>query len=127
MFLGYSVVLHLWSIAQGGFTIPGTISACAIDTPIPTATPANPLGIAATSAPTALSSSQLMPVVHWFGYVDLRKNPPLLDRLIRVLGEEVGERFGVDDLCMFVPPRSQASLIKNRHSARIGARHRYAW
>jgi len=48
-----------------------------------------------------------MPVVHWFGYADLRKNPPLLDRLIRVLGEEVEERFGVDDLCMFVPLRSQ--------------------
>jgi len=49
-----------------------------------------------------------MPVVHWFGYADLRKNPPLLDRLIRVLGEEVEERFGVDDLCTFVPLRSQA-------------------
>ena len=68
-----------------------------------------------------------MPVVHWFGYADLRKNPPLLDRLIRVLGEEVEERFGVDELCTFVPPRSQAPLIKNLHSARIGPHHRYAW
>ena len=117
----------LMRITQGGFTIPGTVSACAIDTPIPTATPANPLGIAATSAPTALSSSQLMPVVHWFGYADLRKNPPLLDRLIRVLGEEVEERFGVDELCMFVPFRNQAFLIKNPHSARIGSHHRHTW
>lgn len=53
-----------------------------------------------------------MPVVHWFGYADLRKNPPLLDRLIRVLGEEVDERFGVDELCTFVPPRRQAPLIR---------------
>jgi len=68
-----------------------------------------------------------MPVVHWFGYADLRKNPPLLDRLIRVLGEEIDERFGVDELCTFVPPRSQAPLIKRLHSARIGPNHRYAW
>ena len=68
-----------------------------------------------------------MPVVHWFGYADLRKNPPLLDRLIRALGAEVGERFGVDELCTFVSHPSQALLTMNLRSAGIGPHHRYAW
>lgn len=83
---------------QGGFTIPGTLSACPIDSPIPTSSPANPLGITATSAPTALSSTKLIPLIHWFGHPDLKKNPRLMEHLIRVLCEEVMERLESDVL-----------------------------
>jgi polyribonucleotide 5'-hydroxyl-kinase len=83
---------------QGGFTIPGTLTACPIDSPIPTSSPANPLGITATSAPTALSSSKLIPLIHWYGHSDIRKNPRLVERLIRVLNDEIAERLETDIL-----------------------------
>ncbi|KAG8811709.1 Cleavage polyadenylation factor subunit clp1 [Serendipita sp. 399] len=84
--------------SDGGFTIPGTLSACVIDSPLPTSSPANPLGITATSAPTALSSSKLTPLVHWYGHTDVRKNPQLIEHLIRVLNEECQERLEIDVL-----------------------------
>ncbi|EJD05703.1 Clp1-domain-containing protein [Fomitiporia mediterranea MF3/22] len=77
---------------EGGWTVPGTISACPISTPIPTQTPANPLGSTATSAPAALSSSALLPLVYWYGHAEARANPLLMDRLIRNLGENVTSR-----------------------------------
>ncbi|KAL5490182.1 CLP1 [Sanghuangporus weigelae] len=83
---------------EGGWTVPGTISACPITTPIPTQTPANPLGSTATSAPTALASSALVPLVYWYGHAEVRQNPLLLDRLIRNLGENVISRHDNDPL-----------------------------
>ncbi|KAG8769964.1 Cleavage polyadenylation factor subunit clp1 [Serendipita sp. 397] len=84
--------------SDGGFTIPGTVSACVIDSPLPTSSPANPLGITATSAPTALSSSKLTPLVHWYGHTDVKKNAGLMEHLIRVLNEECQERLEIDAL-----------------------------
>lgn len=84
--------------SDGGFTIPGTLTACPIDSPIPTSSPANPLGISATSAPTALSSSKLIPLVHWYGHPDVQKNPRLVEHLIRVLNNNVQERLEDDVL-----------------------------
>jgi polyribonucleotide 5'-hydroxyl-kinase len=60
--------------------------------PIATASPANPLGSAATSAPTALSSNALIPLSYWYGHPETKRNPVLLDRLIRNLGENIRER-----------------------------------
>ncbi|KAG1754357.1 Pre-mRNA cleavage complex II protein Clp1-domain-containing protein [Suillus lakei] len=54
--------------------------------------PANPLGSAATSAPTALSSNALIPLSYWYGHAETKRNPVLLDRLIRNLGENIRER-----------------------------------
>lgn len=84
--------------SDGCFTVPGTISACAIDAPVPTQTPANPLGFSATSAPTALSSSALLPTVYWYGHAEARQNPLLLDRLIRIMGESVITRQDRDPI-----------------------------
>lgn len=77
--------------------MPGTISACSIEMPIPTQSPANPLGSTITSAPTTLSSSALLPIVYWFGHAEVRRNPLLMDRLIRNLGENVMARHDVDN------------------------------
>ena len=81
---------------QGGWTVPGTISAVPITAPLGTASPANPLGSAATSAPTTLSSNALLPLVYWYGHPEIRRNPLLMDRLIRNLGENVMERLDED-------------------------------
>ena len=84
--------------SEGGWTVPGTISACPIETPIPTQTPANPLGSTTTSAPAALSSTSLLPLVYWFGHDEVRQNPRLMERLIRNLGENVTARHQKDQI-----------------------------
>jgi polyribonucleotide 5'-hydroxyl-kinase len=89
------VVAHPETI-QGGWTVPGTISACPVNMPIPTSSPENPLGSSATSAPTALTSSALLPLVYWFGHVETRRNPKLMDRLIQSLAAKVNERLQND-------------------------------
>ena len=81
---------------QGAWSVPGTISAAAVRSPIGTASPANPLGSAATSAPTALPSNALIPLTYWYGHPDTKSNPQLLDRLIRNLGVNVVDRYGID-------------------------------
>lgn len=89
--------LHFTHIlTQGGWSCPGSISAAPVTSPLPTCSPANPLGSAATSAPTALSSNALLPLVYWYGHVESKRNPLLLDRLIRNLGENVNEKFDAD-------------------------------
>ncbi|EUC57845.1 mRNA cleavage and polyadenylation factor CLP1 [Rhizoctonia solani AG-3 Rhs1AP] len=80
-------------VNDGGWTIPGTMSACPLSSAIPTCTPANPFGATATSAPTALSSSALLPVVHWFGHTDPKRNPQLVEKLIRTLANGVKQKF----------------------------------
>jgi len=82
--------------SEGGWTVPGTISAVSVTAPLGTASPANPLGAAATSAPTILSSNALLPLVYWYGHPEIKRNPLLMDRLIRNLGENVMERLDDD-------------------------------
>jgi polyribonucleotide 5'-hydroxyl-kinase len=67
-----------------------------VRSPIGTSSPANPLGSAATSAPTALASNALIPLTYWYGHPDTKSNPHLLDRLIRNLGVNVLERHDAD-------------------------------
>ncbi|KAG8733061.1 hypothetical protein FRC11_008942 [Ceratobasidium sp. 423] len=80
-------------VNDGGWTIPGTMSACPLSSAIPTCTPANPFGATATSAPTALSSSALLPMVHWFGHTDPKRNQQLVEKLIRILADSVKQKF----------------------------------
>ncbi|KIJ69109.1 hypothetical protein HYDPIDRAFT_172583 [Hydnomerulius pinastri MD-312] len=82
--------------SEGAWTVPGTISAAAVRSPIATASPANPLGSAASSAPTALASNALIPFTYWYGHAETKRNPQLLDRLIRNLGVNVVERYDND-------------------------------
>ena len=81
---------------QGGWAVPGSISAAAIFSPIPTSTASQPLGAAATTAPTSLSSSALLPLSYWFGHNEIKRNPLLMDRLVRNLGETVKEKHEYD-------------------------------
>ncbi|KAF8919363.1 hypothetical protein CPB85DRAFT_1373536 [Mucidula mucida] len=67
-----------------------------VSSPIPTCSPANTLGSAATSAPTSLSSNALLPIAFWYGHSEVKKNPLLMERLIRNLGEIVSERQSND-------------------------------
>ncbi|KAG6860579.1 Cleavage polyadenylation factor subunit clp1 [Termitomyces sp. Mi166 len=83
--------------SEGGWAAPGAISAALVHSPIPTCSPANPLGSAATSAPTALPANALLPLVYWYGHADTRRNPLLMDRLIRNLGENVREKYDYDE------------------------------
>lgn len=78
--------------SEGAWIIPGTVSAAVVTSPIATSSPVNPLGSAATTAPTVLASNALTPLVYWYGHSEIKKNPLLLDRLIRNLGENVMER-----------------------------------
>ena len=64
--------------------------------PIATGSPANPLGSAATTAPMSLSSNALLPLVYWYGHPEIKRNPLLMDRLIRNLGENMDDRFEHD-------------------------------
>ncbi|KAH9035396.1 Clp1-domain-containing protein [Lactarius pseudohatsudake] len=82
--------------SEGGWTIPGTISAAPVTASLGTSSPASPLGSAATSAPTILSSNALLPLVYWYGHPEIKRNPLLMDRLIRNLGENVVERHDLD-------------------------------
>lgn len=84
------------STIQGGWTVPGTISACPVNMPIPTSSPENPLGSSATSAPTALTSSALLPLVYWFGHVETRRNSKLMEKLMQTLAKKVNQRLQND-------------------------------
>ncbi|KAF9564418.1 hypothetical protein CPC08DRAFT_705370 [Agrocybe pediades] len=82
--------------SEGGWAAPGTISAAPILGPIPTASPANPLGNAATTAPLSLTANALFPLAYWYGYSETKRNPLLMDRMIRNLGENLNDRFELD-------------------------------
>ncbi|KAF5389881.1 hypothetical protein D9757_003556 [Collybiopsis confluens] len=56
----------------------------------------NPLGFAATSAPTTLASNAILPISYWYGHADTKRNSVLMDRLIRNLGFNVQERIDHD-------------------------------
>ncbi|THH06497.1 hypothetical protein EW145_g4045 [Phellinidium pouzarii] len=95
---GWTLMFVSVDPSEGGWTVPGTVSACPMKMPIPTQSPANPLGSTVTSAPTALSSGALLPLVYWYGHAEVRQNPLLMDRLIRNLGENVNSRHLGDSL-----------------------------
>lgn len=65
---------------------------------ITTSSPANPLGSSATSAPTALTSSALLPLVYWFGNLEMKKNPLLMDKMIQNLARDINERLDSDPI-----------------------------
>ncbi|KAG8887086.1 Cleavage polyadenylation factor subunit clp1 [Tulasnella sp. 332] len=81
---------------EGSFTVPGAISASVISMPIPTSTPANPFGNTATSAPTALTSSALVPMVYWYGHPDTKRNQPMMEQALQNLATTVKERMRAD-------------------------------
>ncbi|KAH9930627.1 uncharacterized protein B0H18DRAFT_992607 [Fomitopsis serialis] len=81
---------------EGGWAVPGAIAAVPVSSPIQTSTPATTLGCAASSAPTHISSNALLPIAYWYGHAETKRNPLLMDRLIRNLGENVSERWDHD-------------------------------
>ncbi|KAK7693831.1 Cleavage polyadenylation factor subunit clp1 [Cerrena zonata] len=82
--------------SEGGPMLPGTLSATPIPTPIQTSTPAHTLGSSATTAPTHMASNSLMPFGYWYGHAEIKRNPLLMDRLIRNLGVNIWDRWDVD-------------------------------
>ncbi|KAJ3712227.1 Pre-mRNA cleavage complex II protein Clp1-domain-containing protein [Lentinula raphanica] len=96
---------------EGGWACPGALSAAAVHGPIPTYSPANPLGSAASSAPTTLSSNALLPLVYWYGHAGMKRNPLLMDRLIQNLGYNVQTKFDQD------PEGSAAGIIVDTPSS----------
>ncbi|KAI0672749.1 Pre-mRNA cleavage complex II protein Clp1-domain-containing protein [Trametes maxima] len=82
--------------SEGGWAAPGAISAASISAPLQTATPASPLGVAATSAPSHVASNALLPLSYWYGHAEMRRNPLLMDRLVRNLGENIRDRWEND-------------------------------
>lgn len=41
----------------------------------------------------SLGSNTLFPLVYWYGHADPKRNPQLMERLIRNIGENMDERF----------------------------------
>ncbi|KAI9069980.1 hypothetical protein FKP32DRAFT_1663111 [Trametes sanguinea] len=83
---------------EGAWAVPGAISAASISAPIQTATPASPLGAVATTAPNHVASNALLPLSYWYGHAEMRRNPLLMDRLIRNLGENIRDRWENDTI-----------------------------
>ncbi|KAF7311476.1 mRNA cleavage and polyadenylation factor CLP1 [Mycena kentingensis (nom. inval.)] len=90
---GWSPLLVNLDPSEGGWAAPGAIGAAPIHTPIPTNTPASPLGTAASSAPSALSSNALLPLAYWYGHSEIKRNPLLVERIIRNLGDSVKDKI----------------------------------
>jgi len=76
--------------------LPGTVSATPISSPLQTSTPAHTLGNPATSAPAHMLSNALLPCGYWYGHAQTKRNPLLLDRLIRNLGENILDKWDND-------------------------------
>ncbi|KZT26576.1 hypothetical protein NEOLEDRAFT_1196965 [Neolentinus lepideus HHB14362 ss-1] len=89
---GWSPILVNVDPNEGGWAVPGAISAASVNTPIVTSSTANTLGSVATSAPVTLSSNALLPLFYWYGHKEAKRNPLLMDRLIRNLGQNVQDR-----------------------------------
>lgn len=111
--------------SEGAWSAPGALSIAPVHGPIPTYSPANPLGSAATSAPMAMSSNALLPVVYWYGHPDTKRNPLLMDRLIRNLGENVNDRFELDQegrssgVIVDTPSSFASSSTSNDHRQKL--------
>lgn len=93
---GWSPLLINTDASEGGWATPGALSVASVHSPIPTYSAASPLGSAATSAPTALASNALLPLVYWYGHTETRRNPLLMDRLIRNMGDNIAEKYDLD-------------------------------
>ncbi|KAF8891289.1 Pre-mRNA cleavage complex II protein Clp1-domain-containing protein [Infundibulicybe gibba] len=93
---GWSPLLVNVDPSEGGWAAPGALSVAPVHSPLPTCSPANPLGSVATSAPTALSSNALLPLVYWYGHAETKRNPHLMERLIRNMGDNVNEKYQLD-------------------------------
>lgn len=93
---GWSPLLINVDPREGAWAAPGALSVAAVHDPIPTYSPAHPLGSAATSAPTSLSSNALTPLVYWYGHAETKRNPLLMDRLIRNMGENINDKYEND-------------------------------
>ncbi|KAJ7343155.1 Pre-mRNA cleavage complex II protein Clp1-domain-containing protein [Mycena albidolilacea] len=93
---GWSPLLINTDPAEGGWAAPGALSVAPVRTPLPTCSPGSPLGAAATSAPTALSSNALIPLAYWYGHAETKRNPLLIERIIRNLGENINDKYQVD-------------------------------
>ncbi|KAJ7905838.1 Clp1-domain-containing protein [Mycena olivaceomarginata] len=63
--------------SPGGWAAPGALSVAPVRTPLPTCSPGSPLGAAATSAPTALSSNALIPLAYWYGHAETKRKSTL--------------------------------------------------
>ncbi|TEB25916.1 hypothetical protein FA13DRAFT_1713574 [Coprinellus micaceus] len=124
---GWSPLLANVDPSEGAWAVPGSLSVTAVKSSIPTFSPATPLGFSATSAPVVISSHAHKPLVYWYGHNDTKRNPLLMDRLIRNLGENVNDRFDmypeskaagviVDTPASFAsnssPPEHRQKLIK---------------
>lgn len=72
------------------------MAAAAITAPLQTATAASPLGAVTTSAPNHVSSNGLLPLSYWYGHAEMKRNPLLMERLIRNLGENIRDRWEHD-------------------------------
>ncbi|KAL9715439.1 Cleavage polyadenylation factor subunit clp1 [Leucoagaricus gongylophorus] len=90
---GWSPVLVNLDPNDGGWAAPGALSAAAVRDPIHTYSAATSLGSAATTAPMSLASNTHFPLVYWYGHADPKRNPKLMERLIRNIGENTEERF----------------------------------
>ncbi|KAJ7286129.1 hypothetical protein C8J57DRAFT_1286803 [Mycena rebaudengoi] len=93
---GWSPLLVNADPSEGGWAAPGALSVAPVHSPLPTCSPGSPLGAAATSAPTALSSNALLPLAYWYGHAESKRNPLLMERIIRNIGENVNEKYQVD-------------------------------
>ncbi|KAF6763856.1 hypothetical protein DFP72DRAFT_986592 [Ephemerocybe angulata] len=93
---GWTPMLVNVDPSEGGWAIPGALSATPVKGALPTYSPASPLGTASTTAPLVLSAHGHVPLVYWYGHADTKRNPLLMDRLIRNLGENVNDRFDLD-------------------------------
>ncbi|KAI0797538.1 hypothetical protein C8Q75DRAFT_738679 [Abortiporus biennis] len=93
---GWSPMLVNVDPSEGGPMLPGAISVTPISFPIYTSTPAHCLGSAETTAPTHIPSNSLLPLGYWYGHAQTKRNPLLLDRLIRNLGENIWDRWDTD-------------------------------
>ncbi|KAH9846088.1 Pre-mRNA cleavage complex II protein Clp1-domain-containing protein [Lenzites betulinus] len=92
--------------SEGAWAVPGAIAAAAISAPLQTSTPASPLGSVATSAPNHVPSNALLPLSYWYGHAEMKRNPLLMDRLVRNLGENIRDKWEHD-----VPGRSAGLIV----------------
>ncbi|KAF5373911.1 hypothetical protein D9758_000774 [Tetrapyrgos nigripes] len=93
---GWAPLLVNVDPSEGGWAVPGALSAAAVAGPIGTCSPSNPFGSAATSAPTTLASNSLLPLAYWYGHEDTKRNSVLMDRLTRNLGVHINDRLEKD-------------------------------
>ncbi|KAJ6624529.1 Pre-mRNA cleavage complex II protein Clp1-domain-containing protein [Mycena sp. CBHHK59/15] len=93
---GWSPLLVNTDPSEGGWAAPGALSVAPVHSPLPTCSPGSPLGAAATSAPTALSSNALLPLAYWYGHAESKRNPLLMERILRNIGENINDKYQID-------------------------------